>query len=42
MVANLGVDNGHGGQNVTDDYNDANIAGTPAWQEKSLVSVVKR
>lgn len=34
MVANLGVDNGHGGQNVTDDYNDANIAGTPAWQEK--------
>lgn len=34
MVANLGVDNGHGGLHVTDDYNDANIAGTPAWQEK--------
>ncbi len=34
MLANLGVDNGHGGQNVTDDYNNANVAGTPAWQEK--------
>ncbi|OOR91096.1 nitrate reductase subunit alpha [Moraxella caviae] len=34
MLANLGVDNGLGGANVTDDYNDASVAGTPAWQEK--------
>lgn len=33
MVANLGVANGVGGQHVTDDYNDATVAGTPAWQE---------
>lgn len=33
MVANLGVDNGVGGQHVTDDYNNASVAGTPAWQE---------
>lgn len=33
MLANLGVDNGVGGQHVTDDYNDATVAGTPAWQE---------
>ena len=33
MVANLGVANGVGGQHVTDDYNDASVAGTPAWQE---------
>ena len=34
MLANLGVDNGVGGQHVTDDYNDDTVAGTPAWQEK--------
>lgn len=34
MLANLGVDNGVGGQHVTDDYNDETVAGTPAWQEK--------
>lgn len=34
MVANLGIDNGLGGKHVTDDYNDATVAGTPAWQEK--------
>lgn len=33
MLANLGVDNGVGGEHVTDDYNDASVAGTPAWQE---------
>ena len=33
MLANLGVDNGVGGKHVTDDYNDASVAGTPAWQE---------
>lgn len=33
MVANLGIDNGLGGQHVTNDYNDATVAGTPAWQE---------
>lgn len=33
MVANLGVDSGLGGRYVTDDYNDASVAGTPAWQE---------
>lgn len=32
-VANLGVDNGLGGEHVTDDYNDATVPGTPAWQE---------
>src|SRR5690606_12837015 len=32
-VANLGVDNGVGGEHVTDDYNDATVPGTPAWQE---------
>ncbi|MFB6348229.1 nitrate reductase subunit alpha [Moraxella marmotae] len=34
MLANLGVDNGIGGNHVTDDYNDETVAGTPAWQEK--------
>jgi nitrate reductase alpha subunit len=33
MVANLGIDNGLGGQHVTNDYNDPTVAGTPAWQE---------
>jgi nitrate reductase alpha subunit len=33
MVANLGIDNGLGGQHVTNDYNNATVAGTPAWQE---------
>lgn len=32
-VANLGVDNGVGGNHVTDDYDNANVPGTPAWQE---------
>ena len=32
-VANLGVDNGVGGEHVTDDYNDETVPGTPAWQE---------
>ncbi len=34
-TASLGVDNGNGngGVYVTDDYNDATVPGTPAWQE---------
>ncbi|TXH35704.1 MAG: nitrate reductase subunit alpha [Burkholderiaceae bacterium] len=32
-AAGLGIDRGLGGQHVASDYNDAKVAGTPAWQE---------
>lgn len=33
-AAGLAIDRGLGGENVTDNYNDDTIPGTPAWQEK--------
>ena len=33
-AANLAIDRGLGGANVAKDYNDADIPGTPAWQEQ--------
>ena len=40
LVSQYGVDRGLGGDNVADDYNNANVAYTPAWAEK--VTGVKR
>jgi nitrate reductase alpha subunit len=40
MVAQYGIDRGLGGANVSDSYDDANVAYTPAWAEK--VTGVKR
>ena len=34
QVAQYGIDRGLGGGNVAKDYNDANVAYTPAWAEK--------
>ncbi len=40
QVAQYGIDRGLGGGNVSDSYDDANVAYTPAWAEK--ITGVKR
>jgi nitrate reductase / nitrite oxidoreductase, alpha subunit len=34
QAAGLGIDRGLGGKNVASSYDDASVAGTPAWQEQ--------